>query len=70
MPISPEILEDAVIYLSLKNKTFITCDDIAECQKVWMNYLRKQREEQWKQIQEQKSGEKELQAIVQLSNLS
>ncbi|XP_066469078.1 EF-hand calcium-binding domain-containing protein 12 [Tiliqua scincoides] len=53
VPISPAILEDAVTYLTLKKRKYLTGEDIAECQRIWLNSLREQRE-QWKQPKEPK----------------
>ncbi|XP_062977491.1 EF-hand calcium-binding domain-containing protein 12 [Elgaria multicarinata webbii] len=46
VPISKNDLEDIIIYLSSSKKgEFITNDDLAQCQKIWMDSIR----EQWKQ---------------------
>ncbi|XP_054832375.1 EF-hand calcium-binding domain-containing protein 12 [Eublepharis macularius] len=56
VPISKNDLEDVVIYLtSSKKGNYITHDDLAECQKIWMDYLR----DQWKHAKEAKPGGRE-----------
>ncbi|XP_042309994.1 EF-hand calcium-binding domain-containing protein 12 isoform X2 [Sceloporus undulatus] len=61
VPISKNDLEDIVIYLSsLKKGNYITSDDLAECQKIWMDSLR----DQWKQTKETKQGTKQSSVTV------
>ncbi|KAH0630204.1 hypothetical protein JD844_012931 [Phrynosoma platyrhinos] len=61
VPISKNDLEDIVIYLtSSKKGNYITCDDLAECQRIWMDSVR----DQWKQPKETKQDTKEASVAV------